>query len=52
MVANFSHEELTLLKATALGVAEEISESLLDSANAGNESGQSQRVKPGNLNNK
>jgi hypothetical protein len=45
MVANLSDEELTLPKATALGVAEEMSESLVDSVNAGNESGESQRVK-------
>jgi hypothetical protein len=50
MVAYFSDEELTLPKATVLGVAEEISESLVDSVNAGNASGQSQRVKQGNLN--
>jgi hypothetical protein len=50
IVANFSDEELTFPKATVLGVAEEMSESLVDSVNAGNESGESQRVKQGNLN--
>jgi hypothetical protein len=49
-VANFSDEKLTLPKATVLGVAEEISESLVYSVNAGNESGEPQQVKKGNLN--
>ena len=34
MVANFSNEALTIPKATVLGVAEEISESLVDSINS------------------
>jgi len=34
MLANFSGEELTIPKATVLGVAEEISESLIDRVNA------------------
>ena len=38
MVANFNNEELTIPKATVLGVAEEISEALLDMINAGNRS--------------
>jgi hypothetical protein len=33
MLANFSHEELTLPKATVLGLAEEVSESLVDQIN-------------------
>jgi len=36
MVANISSEELTIPKATVLGVAEEISEPLVDRINAGN----------------
>jgi hypothetical protein len=35
MLANFSGEELTIPKATVIGVAEEVSESLIDSINAG-----------------
>jgi hypothetical protein len=35
MLANFTNEKLTIPKATALGVAEELSESLIDSINAG-----------------
>ena len=37
MVAIFSSEELTIPKATVLGVAEEISELLVDKFNVGNE---------------
>jgi hypothetical protein len=33
MLANFSSEELTIPKATILGVAEEVSESLVDKIN-------------------
>jgi hypothetical protein len=36
MVTNFSSEELTIPKAMVLGVAEEISEPLVDGINAGN----------------
>jgi hypothetical protein len=35
MLANFSGEKLTIPKATVLGVAEEVSETLIDSINAG-----------------
>jgi len=38
MVTNFSSEELTIPKATVLGVAEEISEPLVVRINAGNRS--------------
>jgi len=34
MIANFSREELTIPKATVLGVAEEITEELVDQTNA------------------
>ena len=34
MLANFSHETLTLPKSTVLGVAEEVSEELVDKINA------------------
>jgi len=34
MVANFSKEELTIPKATVLGVAEELTEELVDKINA------------------
>jgi hypothetical protein len=44
------HTSPNLRKATVLGVAEEISESLVDSVNAENESRELQRVKKGNLN--
>jgi hypothetical protein len=37
MVANFSNEELTIPKATVLGVDEEIFESGVDMINTGNE---------------
>jgi hypothetical protein len=50
MVANFSDEELTLPKATVLGVAEEVTESVIESINAGNESGEYRKDKQGNLN--
>jgi hypothetical protein len=33
MLANFSHETLTLPKSTVLGVAEEVSEELVDKIN-------------------
>jgi hypothetical protein len=35
MLANFSGEKLTIRKAKILGVAEEVSESLIDSINTG-----------------
>jgi len=35
MVANFSKEELTIHKATVLGVAEEITKELVNKINAG-----------------
>ena len=35
MLANFSNEPLVVLKATVIGIAEEISEPLVDSINAG-----------------
>ena len=38
MVANFSNEELTIPKATVLGVTAEISEAIVDRINAGNRS--------------
>ena len=38
MVANCSNEELTIPKATALGVSEEVSVELVDRINAGNRS--------------
>ena len=41
MVANFSNEELTIPKATVLGVAEEVSEALVDRINAGDRSNSS-----------
>ena len=39
LLANFSNETLTIPKATVLGLAEEVSEALIDKINAGNESG-------------
>jgi hypothetical protein len=38
MVANFSQEALTVPKATVLGMAEEVSESLVDKTNANSDS--------------
>ena len=35
MLANFSHESLTISKATVLGLAEAIAESIVDKINAG-----------------
>jgi len=37
MVANFSMQELTIPKATLLGVAEEVSESVVDKINVGSD---------------
>jgi hypothetical protein len=38
MVANFSQETLTVPKATILGIAEEVSEPLVDKINANSDS--------------
>jgi hypothetical protein len=46
MVANFSDEALTIPKATVLGIAEGISESLVDKINARSESNFIEPVKP------
>ena len=37
MVANFSKQELTIPKATVLGIAEEVAESVVDKINAGSD---------------
>ena len=37
MVANFSKQELTISKAIALGIAEEVAESVVDKINAGSD---------------
>jgi hypothetical protein len=46
MLANFSDEELTVPKATILGVAEEISESLVDKINSRSEVNSTEPRKP------
>ena len=46
MVANFSNQELTLPKATVLGVAEEASEPLIDKINSRRESSANMSTKP------
>ena len=46
MLANFSDEELTVPKATILGVADEISESLVDKINSRSESNLTEPSKP------
>jgi hypothetical protein len=45
MLTNFSDEELILFKATVLGVAEEISESLVDRINTKNKTNVSEPSK-------
>ena len=46
MPATFSDEPLTTNKATVLGLAEEIAESIVDKANAGEQSGSDSPTKP------
>ena len=46
MLVNFSDEPLTINKATVLGVAEEIAESIVDKVNAGKQSGSDSPIKP------
>jgi hypothetical protein len=46
MLANFSDEELTVSKATILGVVEEISESLVDKINSRSEVNSTEPRKP------
>jgi hypothetical protein len=46
LLANFSNEALTISKATVLGVAEEVSVSLIDRINAKGESNMNMATKP------
>ena len=46
MLANFSDEPLTINKATFLGVAEGIAESIVDKINAGEQSDSDSHTKP------